>query len=133
MGLGKKESKETIIGVQPKAESTKTVVIQPIVSSMSGEKTPKYGVWGYELTNCKKLAAKIVSEIPAFCTGFSAGHDVVEAVNTCKKNDVSKKDKTTCIFKTIGKVALKITAGVVASKCINDTINNTIDLSDKNR
>ena len=60
-----------------------------------------------------------------------ACHDIFESVKTCRKSDVSKKDKTTCVFKTIGKVALKGVAGVVASQCVSDTIRNVVDLSDK--
>ena len=124
MGLGKKNSKEVKNVQQPK-----TVVIQPVVTKE--EKPSKCSEWGYKYINGKKLVAGIISEIPAFCSGFSAGHDIVKSIETCSKSDVSKKDKTTCVFKTIGKVALKGVAGSVASKCVYDTINNLIDLSDK--
>ena len=108
---------------------TKTVVIQPVVTKE--EKPSQYSEWGYKYINGKKLVAGLISNIPSFCSGFSAGHDIFESVKTCRKSDVSKKDKTTCVFKTIGKVALKGVAGSVASKCIYDTINNVVDLSDK--
>ena len=129
MGLGKKNSKETKNVQQPKAVETKTVVIQPVTTK--AEKPSKYGEWGYKYINGKKLVAGIISKIPAFCSGFSAGHDIVKSIETCNKNDVSKKDKTKCIFKTIGKVALKGVTGVVAQKCVYDTISNLVDLSDK--
>ena len=129
MGLGKKISKEVKNVQQPKAMETKTVVIQPVVTK--AEKPSQYSEWGYKYINGKKLVAGIISEIPAFCSGFSAGHDIVKTIETCNKNDVSKKDKTKCIFKTIGKVALKGVTGVVSSRCIYDTINNVVDLSDK--
>jgi hypothetical protein len=124
MSLGKKNSKE------PKAVATKTVVIQPVVA-VSEEKPSQCGDWGYKYVNGKKLVAGIISEIPAFCSGISAGHDIVESIKTCRKSDVSKKDKTACIFKTVGKVALKGVTGVVAARCIYDTISNVVDLSDK--
>ena len=129
MGLGKKNSKETKNVQQPKAVETKTVVIQPVATK--AEKPSKRSEWGYEYINGKKLVAGIISEIPAFCSGFSAGHDIVKSIETCSKSDVSKKDKTTCVFKTIGKVALKGVAGSVVSKCVYDTISNLVDLSDK--
>ena len=129
MSLGKKNSKEAKNVQQPKTVETKTVVIQPVVTKE--EKPSQYGEWGYKYINGKKLVAGIISEIPAFCSGFSAGHDICESVKTCRKSDVSKKDKTTCVFKTIGKVALKGVAGVVASQCVGDTIRNVVDLSDK--
>ena len=129
MSLGKKNSKEVKNVQQPKTVETKTVVIQPVVTKE--EKPSKYGEWGYKYINGKKLVAGIISEIPAFCSGFSAGHDIVKSIETCRKSDVSKKDKTICVFKTIGKVALKGVAGVIASRCVSDTINNVIDLSDK--
>ena len=123
MSLGKKNSKEVKNVQQPK-----TVVIQPVVTK---EEKPSRSEWGYKYINGKKLVAGIISEIPAFCSGFSAGHDIVKTIETCNKNDVSKKDKTKCVFKTIGKIALKGVSGVVASRCIYDTINNVVDLSDK--
>ena len=129
MGLGKKNSKETKNVQQPKAVETKTVVIQPVATK--AEKPSQYGEWGYKYINGKKLVAVIISEIPAFCSGFSAGHDIFKSIETCSKSNVSKKDKTTCVFKTIGKVALKGVAGSVASKCVYDTISNLVDLSDK--
>lgn len=129
MGLGKKNSKEAKTVQQPKTMETKTVVIQPVVTKE--EKPSQYGEWGYKYINGKKLVAGLISEIPAFCSGFSAGHDIFESVKTCRKSEVSKKDKTTCVFKTIGKVALKGVAGVVASQCVSDTIRNVVDLSDK--
>ena len=129
MGLGKKNSKEVKKLQQSKTVETKTVVIQPVITKE--EKPSQYGEWGYKYINGKKLVAGIVSKIPAFCSGFSAGHDIFESVKTCRKSDVSKKDKTTCVFKTIGKVALKGVAGVVASQCVSDTIRNVVDLSDK--
>ena len=129
MGLGKKNSKETKNVQQPKAVETKTVVIQPVVTKE--EKPSKRSEWGYEYINGKKLVAGIISKIPAFCSGFSAGHDIAKSIETCRKSEVSKKDKTTCVFKTIGKVALKGVAGSVASKCVYDTISNLVDLSDK--
>ena len=128
MGLGKKNSKEAKTVQQPKTMETKTVVIQPVVTKE--EKPSQYGEWGYKYINGKKLVAGLISEIPAFCSGFSAGHDIFESVKTCRKSEVSKKDKT-CVFKTIGKVALKGVAGVVASQCVSDTIRNVVDLSDK--
>ena len=129
MGLGKKNSKEVKNVQQPKAMETKTVVIQPVVTKE--EKPSKRSEWGYEYINGKKLVASLISEIPAFCSGFSAGHDIFKSVETCHKSDVSKKDKTACVFKTIGKVALKGVTGVVAQKCVYDTINNLVDLSNK--
>ena len=129
MGLGKKNSKEVKNVQQPKAMETKTVVIQPVVTKE--EKSSQYSEWGYKYINGKKLVAGLISEIPAFCSGFSAGHDIVKSIETCRKSEVSKKDKTTCVFKTIGKVALKSVAGSIASKCVYDTINNVVDLSDK--
>lgn len=129
MGLGKKISKEVKNVQQPKAMETKTVVIQPVVTKE--EKSSKRSEWGYEYINCKKLVAGLISGIPAFCSGFSAGHDIFKSVETCRKSEVSKKDKTTCVFKTIGKVALKGVAGVVASQCVSDTIRNVVDLSDR--
>ena len=129
MGLGKKNSKETKNVQQPKAVETKTVVIQPVVTKE--EKPSKRSEWGYEYINGKKLVAGIISKIPAFCSGFSAGHDIAKSIETCRKSEVSKKDKTTCVFKTIGKVALKGVTGVVASQCVSDTISNLVDLSDK--
>ena len=129
MGLGKKNSKETKNVQQPKAVETKTVVIQPVVTKE--EKPSKRSEWGYDYINGKKLVAGIISKIPAFCSGFSAGHDIAKSIETCRKSEVSKKDKTTCVFKTIGKVALKGVAGSVASKCVYDTISNLVDLSDK--
>ena len=126
MSLNKKNSKNE---QQQKTVETKTIVIQPV--STKEEKPSKYGEWGYKYINGKKLVAGLISEIPAFCSGFSAGHDIVKTIETCNKNDVSKKDKTKYIFKTIGKVALKGVTGVVSSRCIYDTINNVIDLSDK--
>ena len=129
MGLSKKNSKEAKNVQQPKTVETKTVVIQPVVTKE--EKPSQYSEWGYKYINGKKLVAVLISNIPSFCSGFSAGHDIFESVKTCRKSDVSKKDKTTCVFKTIGKVALKGVAGNVASKCIYDTINNVVDLSDK--
>ena len=129
MGLGKKNSKEVKNVQQTKAVETKTVVIQPVVTKE--EKSSKRSEWGYEYINGKKLVAGLISEIPAFCSGFSAGHDIIKSVETCRKSDVSKKDKTTCVFKTIGKVALKGVTGVVAQKCVYDTINNLVDLSNK--
>ena len=129
MGLGKKNSKETKNVQQPNAVETKTVVIQPVVTKE--EKPSKRSEWGYEYINGKKLVAGIISKIPAFCSGFSAGHDIAKSIETCRKSEVSKKDKTTCVFKTIGKVALKGVAGSVASKCVYDTISNLVDLSDK--
>ena len=126
MSLGKKNSKET---KKSKVMETKTVVIQPIVTKE--EKPSQYSEWGYKYINGKKLVAGIISEIPAFCSGFSIGHDIDKSIETCRKSDVSKKDKTICVFKTIGKVALKGVSGVVASRCIYDTINNVVDLSDK--
>lgn len=128
MSLGKKNSKEAKNVQQPKTVETKTVVIQPVVTK---EKPSQYSEWGYKYINGKKLVAGIISEIPAFCSGFSAGHDIVKSIETCRKSEVSKKDKTTCVFKTIGKVALKGVAGVVASQCVSDTIRNVVDLSDK--
>ena len=124
MGLGKKNSKEA-----KNVQNPKTVVIQPVVTKE--EKPSQYGEWGYKYINGKKLVAGLISNIPAFCSGFSAGHDIFESVKTCRKSEVSKKDKTTCVFKTIGKVALKGVAGVVASQCVHDTIRNVVDLSDK--
>lgn len=129
MSLGKKNSKEAKNAQQPKAVAQKTVVIQPIVAKE--EKPSQYGEWGYKYINGKKLVAGIISEIPAFCSGFSAGHDIVKSIETCRKSDVSKKDKTASVFKTIGKVALKGVTGIVASKCVYDTISNVVDLSDK--
>ena len=126
MSLSKKNSKNE---QQPKTVETKTVVIQPVVTKE--EKPSQYGEWGYKYINGKKLVAGIISEIPAFCSGFSAGHDIIKSIETCRKSEVSKKDKTTCVFKTIGKVALKGVAGVVASQCVSDTIRNVVDLSDK--
>lgn len=124
MSLGKKKSKEVKNVQQPK-----TVVIQPVITKE--EKSSKYGEWGYKYINGKKLVVGIISNIPAFCSGFSAGHDIGKSVETCIKSDVSKKDKATCVFKTIGKVALKCVTGVVAQKCVYDTISNLVDLSDK--
>ena len=129
MSLGKKNSKEAKNVQQPKTVETKTVVIQPVVTKE--EKPSQYGEWGYKYINGKKLVAGIISEIPAFCSGFSAGHDIVKSIETRRKSEVSKKDKTTCVFKTIGKVALKGVAGVVAQKCVYDTISNLVDISDK--
>ena len=129
MGLGKKNSKETKNVQQPKAVETKTVVIQPVATK--AEKPSKRSEWGYEYINGKKLVADLISEIPAFCSGFSAGHDIFKSIETCSKSDISKKDKTACVFKTIGKVALKGVTGVVAQKCVYDTISNLVDLSDK--
>ena len=129
MGLSKKNSKEAKNVQQPKTVETKTVVIQPVVTKE--EKPSQYGEWGYKYINSKKLVAGIISKIPAFCSGFSAGHDIFESVKTCRKSDVSKKDKTTCVFKTIGKVALKGVTGVIASQCVSDTISNLVDLSDR--
>ena len=129
MSLGKKNSKEAKNVQQPKTVETKTVVIQPVVTKE--EKPSQYSEWGYKYINGKKLVAGLISEIPAFCSGFSAGHDIFESVKTCRKNEVSKKDKTTCVFKTIGKVALKGVTGVVAQKCVYDTISNLVDISDK--
>ena len=126
MSLSKKNSKNE---QQPKTVETKTVVIQPVVTKE--EKPSQYGEWGYKYINGKKLVAGIISEIPAFCSGFSAGHDICESVKTCRKSEVSKKDKTTCVFKTIGKVAMKCMTGVVAQKCVYDTISNLVDISDK--
>ena len=126
MSLSKKNSKNE---QQPKTVETKTIVIQPV--STKEEKSSQYSEWGYKYINGKKLVAGLISEIPAFCSGFSAGHDIVKSIETCSKNDVSKKDKTKCIFKTIGKVALKGVTGVVAQKCVYDTISNLVDLSDK--
>ena len=126
MSLSKKNSKNE---QQPKTVETKTVVIQPVVTKE--EKPSQYGEWGYKYINSKKLVAGIISKIPAFCSGFSAGHDIAKSIETCRKSEVSKKDKTTCVFKTIGKVALKGVTGVVSSRCIYDTINNVVDLSDK--
>ena len=128
MGLSKKNSKETKNVQQPKTVETKTVVIQPVVTK---EKPSQYGEWGYKYINGKKLVAGIISEIPAFCSGFSAGHDIAKSIETCRKSEVSKKDKTTCVFKTIGKVALKGVTGVVAQRCVYDTISNLVDISDK--
>ena len=128
MGLGKKNLKEAKNVQQPKTVETKTVVIQPVVTK---EKPSQYGEWGYKYINGKKLVAGIISEIPAFCSGFSAGHDIAKSIETCRKSEVSKKDKTTCVFKTIGKVAMKCMTGVVAQKCVYDTISNLVDLSDK--
>ena len=113
MGLGKKNSKEAKNTQQPKTVETKTVVIQPVVTKE--EKPSKRSEWGYEYINGKKLVAGIISKIPAFCSGFSAGHDIAKSIETCRKSEVSKKDKTTCVFKTIGKVALKGVTGVIAS------------------
>ena len=124
MGLGKKNSKETKNVQQPK-----TVVIQPVATK--AEKPSKRSEWGYEYINGKKLVADLISGIPAFCSGFSAGHDIFKSIETCSKSDISKKDKTACVFKTIGKVALKGVTGVIAQKCVYDTINNLVDLSDK--
>ena len=129
MGLGKKNSKEAKNVQQPKTVETKTVVIQPVVTKE--EKPSKHSEWGYKYINGKKLVAGIISKIPAFCSGFSAGHDIAKSIETCRKSEVSKKDKTTCVFKTIGKVALKGVTGVVASQCVSDTISNLVDLSDK--
>ena len=129
MGLGKKNSKEVKNVQQPKTVESKTVVIQPVVTKT--EKPSQYSEWGYKYINGKKLVAGLISNIPSFCSGFSAGHDIFESVKTCHKSDVSKKDKTTCVFKTIGKVALKSVAGSIASKCVYDTINNVVDLSDR--
>lgn len=129
MGLGKKNSKEAKNVQQPKTVETKTVVIQPVVTKE--EKPSQYGEWGYKYINGKKLVAGIISKIPAFCSGFSAGHDIAKSIETCRKSEVSKEDKTTCVFKTIGKVALKGVTGVVASQCVSDTISNLVDLSDK--
>ena len=129
MGLSKKNSKEAKNVQQPKTVETKTVVIQPVVTKE--EKPSQYGEWGYKYINSKKLVAGIISKIPAFCSGFSAGHDIAKSIETCRESEVSKKDKTTCVFKTIGKVALKGVTGVVSSRCIYDTINNVVDLSDK--
>ena len=129
MGLGKKNSKEAKNTQQPKTVETKTVVIQPVVTKE--EKPSQYGEWGYKYINSKKLVAGIISKIPAFCSGFSAGHDIAKSIETCSKSDISKKDKTACVFKTIGKVALKGVTGVVAQKCVYDTISNLVDLSDK--
>ena len=129
MSLGKKNSKEAKTVQQPKVTETKTVVIQPVVTK--AEKPSQYSEWGYKYINGKQLVAGIISEIPAFCSGFSASHDIMDSVKTCRKNDVSKKDKTTCVLKTIGKVTLKCVTGIVAQKCIYDTISNVVDLSDK--
>ena len=129
MSLIKKNSKEAKTVQQPKVTETKTVVIQPVVTKE--EKPSKYSEWGYKYINGKKLVAGLISNIPSFCSGFSAGHDIFESVKTCRKDVASKKDKTACVFKTIGKVALKCVAGSVASKCVYDTINNLVDLSDK--
>ena len=129
MGLGKKNSKEAKNVQQPKTVETKTVVIQPVVTKE--EKPSQYGEWGYKYINGKKLVAGIISKIPAFCSGFSAGHDIAKSIETCRKSEVSKKDKTACVFKTIGKVALKGVTGVIASQCVSDTISNLVDLSDK--
>ena len=129
MSLIKKNSKEAKTVQQPKVTETKTVVIQPVVTKE--EKSSQYSEWGYKYINGKKLVAGLISNIPSFCSGFSAGHDIFESVKTCSKDVVSKKDKTACVFKTIGKVALKCVAGSVASKCVYDTINNLVDLSDK--
>ena len=129
MGLGKKNSKEAKNVQKPKTVETKTVVIQPVVTKE--EKPSQYGEWGYKYINSKKLVAGIISKIPAFCSGFSAGHDIAKSIETCSKSDISKKDKTACVFKTIGKVALKGVTGVVAQKCVYDTISNLVDLSDK--
>lgn len=129
MSLGKKNSKETKNVQQSKTVETKTVVIQPVVTKE--EKPSQYGEWGYKYINGKKLVAGLISNIPSFCSGFSAGHDIFESVKTCRKSDVSKKDKTTCVFKTIGKVALKGVTAVVAQKCVYDTISNLVDISDK--
>ena len=129
MGLSKKNSKEAKNVQQPKTVETKTVVIQPVVTKE--EKPSQYGEWGYKYINSKKLVAGIISKIPAFCSGFSAGHDIAKSIETCSKSDISKKDKTACVFKTIGKVALKGVTGVVAQKCVYDTISNLVDLSDK--
>ncbi len=128
MSLGKKNSKEVKNTQQP-AVTQKTVVIQPVVAKE--EKPSQYGAWGYKYVNGKKLVAGLISEIPAFCSGFSAGHDIAVSIDTCRKSDVSKKDKTACVFKTVGKVALKSVTGVVAARCIYDTISNVVDLSDK--
>ena len=106
MSLSKKNSKNE---QQPKTVETKTIVIQPV--STKEEKPSKYSEWGYKYVNGKKLVAGLISEIPAFCSGFSAGHDIFESVKTCRKDVASKKDKTACVFKTIGKVALKCVAG----------------------
>ena len=126
MSLSKKNSKNE---QQPKTVETKTIVIQPV--STKEEKPSKYSEWGYKYINGKKLVAGLISEIPAFCSGFSAGHDIVKSIETCRKSEVSKKDKTTCVFKTIGKVAMKCMTGVVAQKCVYDTISNLVDISDK--
>ena len=128
MSLGKKNSKEAKNVQQPKTVETKTVVIQPVVTK---EEKPSRSEWGYKYINGKKLIAGLISEIPSFCSGFSAGHDIVKSIETCRKSEVSKKDKTTCVFKTIGKVALKGVTGVVAQRCVYDTISNLVDLSDK--
>lgn len=102
-------------------KSTTTVVVQPVVVGST-----KLNSRGVPYINGKKLATAVISLIPAYCCGASAGNDVADCINYVKKNETGKGK---VVAKTVAKCMVKCVAGVLSSQAVQSTIENSFDLN----
>lgn len=124
----KKKTSESTTNETPKApvnESKKPVATVVSVHCVEKQRVNRFGE---PFLNGKKLAAHIVEFIPYVASCYSAGTDIGFAIKACSKEDATKKDKAKVIAKATGKAATKITAGVIAMKCVDTFIKDTFDL-----
>lgn len=112
------ERKET---APAEKKSTTTVVVQPVVVGST-----KLNSRGEPYINGKKLASAVISLIPAYCCGFSAGNDIKDCFNYVKKNETGKGK---VVAKTVAKTVAKCVAGVLSTQAIQSTIEETFDLN----
>lgn len=132
--MGLKSKKEVAKASSPAAEKVveKTVIIQPVTPVSKSDGEEKKNDWGGHYINGRQFAIGVVAQIPNFCSSFSAGLDIGNAIIRCRKNDgTTKKDKAKLIVKTLGSSAVKIAAGVIATRCTDYVLGNLIDTSKK--
>lgn len=123
----KKKTSESTTNETPKApvnESKKPVATMISVHCVEKQRVNRFGE---PFLNGKKIAAHIVEIIPYVASCYSAGADIGSAIKACSE-DVPKKEKAKVITKATGKAAAKITAGVIAMKCVDTLIKDTFDL-----
>lgn len=127
-------SKKEVKASTPASEKVveKTVIIQPVSPEVKSNKEEKKNDWGGYYINGKQFAIGLVAQIPNFCSSFSAGLDIGNAIVKCSKKDgTTKKEKAKLMVKTLGSSAVKMTAGVIATRCTDYVLRNLIDTSKK--
>ena len=124
MGLSKKKDQSKAASAAPK----QTVVVQPVVVKDHSNPNPNLNKRGEPYLTGRQVAAGIVTFIPLIATSFSAVDSITDAGAKICAEGLKGKTKAKVITKTAAKVGAKFVAGIVASHCVYQQLDNTFNL-----